>query len=215
MLYAFLVLSVLLPDLRLRAEPLYPLLGPASLDSLRTLLRQARPDTNRVNVLLRLAEDLLNKRDGAPARVDSAAHYLKAALALSQALGYAPGKIRGGYLSGLVAAHRGDGAGAVSLITGARRLGRQTGNQSLEAEGWYYLGEVYDRSERGLPEKIRCYEQSRRLYRQAGNTAKEAYLLKTLPTCTTCRATRPGGERIAGSNRPLPFGRLPETALHV
>ncbi|MBD0259008.1 MAG: histidine kinase [Cytophagales bacterium] len=180
LVYAFLVLSVLLPDLRLRAEPLYPLLGPGTLDSLRATLRQARPDANRVNVLLRLAEDLLNKRDGAPARVDSAERYLKEALALTHALGHTPGKIRGGYLSGLVAAHRGDGAGAVSLITGARRLGRQTGNLSLEAEGWYYLGEVYDRSERGLPEKIRCYEQSKRLYRQAGDTEKEAYLLKNI-----------------------------------
>jgi two-component sensor histidine kinase len=180
LVYAFLVLSVLLPDLRLRAEPLYPLLGPATLDSLRTTLRHGRPDSNRVNVLLRLAEDLINKSEGAPARADSADHYLKGALALSHALGYTPGKIRCGYLSGLVAAHRGDGAGAVSLITRARRLGRQTGNQSLEAEGWYYLGEVYDRSEEGLPEKIRCYEQSRRMYRQAGDTEKEAYLLKNV-----------------------------------
>jgi len=178
--YVFLVLSVLLPDLRLRAEPLYPLLGPASLDSLRTTLRQAWPDTNRVRELLRLAEDLFNKRNGVPARVDSAEGYLKGALALSNALGYTHGKIRCGYLSGLVAAHRGDGAGAVSRITAARRLGRQSGNRSLEAEGWYYLGEVYDRSDRGLPEKIRCYEQSKRLYWQAGDTEKEAYLLKNI-----------------------------------
>ena len=178
--YAFLVLSVLLPDLRLRAEPLYPLLGPASLDSLRTLLGQARADSNRVDLLLRLAEDAFNKRDAAPARVDSAGRYLTQALALSNALGYTYGKIRCGYLSGLVAAHRGDVGGAVSLITEARRLGRQTGNPSLEAEGWYYSGEVYDRSDEGLPEKIRCYEQSRELYRLAGNPEKEAYLLKNI-----------------------------------
>ena len=179
LLYAFLVLSVL-PDLRLRAEPLYPLLGPATLDCLRTTLRQAPPDTNRVHLLLRLAEDLFNKRNAVPARVDSAARYLAQALALSKSLGYTPGKVRSGYLSGLVAAHRGDGAGAVALIAGARRLGRQTGNLSLEAEGWYYLGEVYDRSAEGLPEKIRCYEQAGRLYRLAGETAKEAYLLKNV-----------------------------------
>ncbi len=51
-----LVLLVLLTGLRAGAEPLHPLLSPAAADSVRTLLRQGKPDTNRVSQLIRLGK---------------------------------------------------------------------------------------------------------------------------------------------------------------
>ena len=174
-----LVLLVFLTGLRVGAEPLYPLLSPAAADSVRTLLRQGKPDTNRVNWLLLLGEDFFNK-DLRPGDLDSAGRYCQEALALSRSLHFKTGQIRSGYLSGILASQRGNFAQGVSLVKKALTLSQHLGNLPLEAEGWYYLGEAYERSPEDLPEKIRCYAQARKQYRQLGNREKEAYLLKCI-----------------------------------
>ena len=184
-----LVLLVFLTGLRAGAEPLHPLLSPAAADSVRALLRQGKPDTNRVNWLLLLGEDFLNKSQEAlalshafliPGDLDSAGRYCREALALSQSLHFKKGQIRSGYLSGILAFQRGNVAQGVSLIKQALALSQQMGNLPLEAEGWYYLGTAYEHSPEGLPEKIRCYAQARKQYRQLGNREKEAYLFKCI-----------------------------------
>jgi two-component sensor histidine kinase len=184
-----LVLLVFLTNLRVRAEPLYPLLSPAAVDSVRTLLRQGKPDTNRVNWLLLLGEDFLNKSQESlvlsqafliPGDLDSAGRYCQEALALSQSLHFKAGQIRSGYLAGILASQRGNFEGGVLLVKKALALSSDTGNLPLEAEGWYYLGAAYEYLPEGLPEKIRCYAQARKYYRQLGNREKEAYLLKCI-----------------------------------
>ncbi len=184
-----LVLGLLVGSSRAPAEPLYPLLSPAAADSVRTLLRQGKPDTNRVNWLLQLGEEFLNKRQEAlalsqsyflPGDLDSAGRYCQEALALSQSLHFKTGQIRSGYLSGLLTSQRGNFEQGVSLVEKALALSRDLGNLPLEAEGWYYLGAAYELSPEGLPEKIRCYAQARKYYRQLGNREKEAYLLKCI-----------------------------------
>ncbi len=174
-----LVLLVCLTGLRVGAEPLHPLLSPAAADSVRTLLRQGKPDTNRVNWLLQLGEDFLNK-DLTPGDLDSAGRYCREALALSQSLHFKKGQIRCGYLSGIRSSLQGNFAQGVSQIQQALTLSQQMGSLALEAEGWYYLGEAHERSPEDLPEKIRCYAQARKCYRQLGNREKEAYLLKCI-----------------------------------
>jgi two-component sensor histidine kinase len=184
-----LVLLAFLTGLRAGAEPLHPLLSPAAADSVRTLLRQGKPDTNRVNWLLQLGEDFLNKSQDAlvlsqtyliPGDLDSAGRYCQEALALSQSLHFKAGQIRSGYLSGILASQRGNVEQGVSLVKQVLALSQDTGNLALEAEGWYYLGAAYEFSPEGLPEKIRCYAQARKYYRQLGNREKEAYLLKCI-----------------------------------
>jgi two-component sensor histidine kinase len=177
-----LALLVFLTGFRVWAEPLYPRLSPAAADSVRTLLRQSKPDTNRVNWLLLLGEDFLNKRQDAlvmsqsyflPGDLDSVGRYCQEALALSQSLHFKTGQIRSGYLSGLLASQRSNFAQGVSLVKRALALCQEMGNLPLEAEGWYYLGAAYELSPEGLPEKIRCYAQARK-------RGKEAYLLKCI-----------------------------------
>jgi tetratricopeptide (TPR) repeat protein len=174
-----LVLGLLVGSSGAPAEPLYPLLSPAAADSVRTLLRQGKPDTNRVNWLLQLGEDFLNK-DLRPGNLDSAGRYCQEALALSQSLHFKTGQIRSRYLLGVISSGRGNFAQGVSQIKQALTLNRDVGNLPLEAEGWYYLGEAYEESPEGLPEKIRCYGQARNRYRQLGNREKEAYVLKCI-----------------------------------
>jgi two-component sensor histidine kinase len=175
-----LVLLVFLTGLRAGAEPFHPLLSPAAADSLRTLLRQGKPDTNRVNWLLQLGEDFLNKGGVIPGDRDSAGRYCQEALALSQSLHFKKGQIRSGYFLGILSSWRGNVEQGVSLVKKALALSQQMDNLSLEAEGWFYLGEAYEYSPEDLPEKIRCYVQARKHYRQVGNREKEAYLLKCI-----------------------------------
>ncbi len=182
-------LLVFLTGLRVGAEPLHPLLSPAAADSVRTLLRQGKPDTNRVNWLLQLGEDFLNKSQDAlalsqsylmPSDLDSAGRYCQEALTLSHSLHFKTGQVRSGYLSGILASQRGYFAQGVAQIKQALALSRDLGNLPLEAEGWYYLGAAYELSPEGLPERIRCYAQARKYYRQVGNREKEAYLFKCI-----------------------------------
>lgn len=132
-----LVLLAFLTGFRVWAEPLYPLLSPAGVDSVRTLLRQSKPDTNRVNWLLQLGENFLNKSqsDLIPGDLDSAGRYCGEALTLSRSLQYKKGQIRSGYLSGILASRQGNFAQGVLLVKQALTLSQEVGNLPLEAEG--------------------------------------------------------------------------------
>ncbi len=174
-----LMLLVFLNSFRVGAEPFQPLLSSAAADSVRTLLRQGKPDTNRVNWLLQLGEDFI-ENSFIPGNLDSVSRYCQQALVLSRSLQYKKGQIRSGYLSGLLSSWQGNVEKGVTLIKQALTQSRDIGNLPLEAEGWYYLGEAYERSPEDLPEKIRCWTQARKRYRQLGNREKEAYLLKCI-----------------------------------
>ena len=175
-----LVLGLLVGTSGAPAEPLYPLLSTGAVDSLRTLLTQSRADTNQVQWLLRLGEDFLNKREIAVTHLDSARHYFTRGQRLSSALRFTAGRIRSGFLLGLVTARQKDRQLGMYAIERALSASRKSRLALLEAEGWYYLGEAYEESPEGLPEKIRCYGQARNRYRQLGNREKEAYVLKCI-----------------------------------
>ena len=134
------VLFVFLTGFRVGAEPLYPLLSPAAADSVRTLLRQGKPDTNRVNWLLLLGEDFLNKGGLIPGYRDTVGRYCREALALSRSLHFKKGQIRSGYFLGILSSRQGNVEQGVSLAKQALALSRDIGNLPLDAEGWYYLG---------------------------------------------------------------------------
>ena len=178
LIHIFLSLGVFITDLQVRAEPFHPQLSPVAADSVRTLLRQGTLDTNRVNWLLQLGEDFLNKGGLFLGYRDSVGRYCREALALSQSLQYKKGQIRSGYFLGILSSRQGNVEQGVSLVKKALALSRDLGNLPLEAEGWYYLGEAHELSPEGLPERIRCYAQARKYYRRLGNREKEAYLFK-------------------------------------
>jgi len=182
-----LIVLVLLTGYRVGAEPFHPLLSSASVDSISSLLLHSKPDTNRVNWLLQLGEDFLSKSgimtdrlQALPGYGDSVSRYGQEALALSQSLQYRKGQIRSGYVLGRLFSRQRHVEEGVSLIKKAMAWSGDLGDLPLEAEGWYYLGETYERSTEDLPEKIRCYAQARNRYRQLGNQEKEAYVLKCI-----------------------------------
>jgi two-component sensor histidine kinase len=163
-----------------RAEPLYPLLSKAAVEQLRARLPRSPADTNRVDILLQLGGDLLAKHDELGTPLGDAQAYSRQALALSQALHFTTGIIRSEYNLGQFSTLTGDTATAHATIRRALRLSRQANNKPLEALGWYYLGNVYDRVEHDFPAKIQCYQRAKNLYAQLGDRIKEAYLLKTI-----------------------------------
>jgi two-component sensor histidine kinase len=177
-----LILMLFLVGHRVGAQTFHPWLSSAAADSVHTLILQSKADTNRVNWLLELGEDFANKSQShlLPGDLDSAGRYYREALALTESLHFKQGQIRSGYLLGILASHQDNFAQGVSMVKEALALSQALGNLRLEAEGWYYLGQAYERSPEGIPERIRCYAQSRKLYRQLGNKEKEAYLLKCI-----------------------------------
>src|SRR5690554_5081897 len=102
-----LTLLIFLIGFRVSAQTFHPSLLSAAADSVHTLLQQSKPDTNRVNWLLRLGEDVLS-RSGImterllviPAYRGGVGRFGQEALALSQSWEYKKGQIRSGYLLG-------------------------------------------------------------------------------------------------------------------
>jgi two-component sensor histidine kinase len=166
-----------------QAEPLYPLLSKTSVDSLQRLRRQSKPDTQRVNLLLKLGQDLISKHgellitgDGqADIGVDSAYAYLTQAAALSRTLHFIPGTIES--LQSLARLNQNKEA-ARKLFQESIRLASQHGCWKLEALGWLYLGRANHHTASYLPEKERCFRRALALVQgHARRSKEEGYLL--------------------------------------
>ncbi|TGD82549.1 histidine kinase dimerization/phosphoacceptor domain -containing protein [Hymenobacter wooponensis] len=175
-----LLLLLLTVSLSAWGEPLYPLLSPAQVSQLQTRLRQAQPDTGRLQVLLQLSGDLIAKHDELGAPLGNAEAYCRQAQALSQAQHDTVHLIESLYYLGQIRAMAGNNEAGQRLIRRALQLSRQINAKQQEAIGWYYLGNTYPRVEQEFPAKIRCYQQARERFQQLGGKAEEAYLLKTI-----------------------------------
>lgn len=162
------------------AEPLQPPLSQAAVDSLTRLLPQTAPDTNRVNVLLLLSQNLIDRHNELGTDLANADEYARQAQALSDKLHFTSGKIRSLFMLSRTSEIKEHSAIGTALVQEALALCRQQHYLRLEALGWYYLGEAHDASAPNLPEKMRCYQRAMRCYQQLGDKPKEAYLLKTI-----------------------------------
>lgn len=171
-----------------QAEPLYPLLSKTAVDSLQRLRRQSKPDTQRVNLLLKIGQDLISRHgellitgDGqADKGVDSAYAYLTQAAALSRTLHFIPGTIESlqslGRLNQNKEAARGPFQESI-------RLASQHSYWKLEALGWLYLGRTYQHTAAYLPQKERYFRQALALVQgHAPRSKEEGYLLVLLAT---------------------------------
>jgi two-component sensor histidine kinase len=150
-------------------------------DSLKALLRRHNPDTSRVNQLILLSDYYLSrhKEIGSKEYLEEAYFYYRQAAGLSNESAFASGQIRCQYLlSSIISRQGGQDRQIKDLIKKGIRLSRKAGDKLLEAEGWNSLAAVYTHTSEELPEKLRCYEQAREAFRQAGNRQAEAEMLK-------------------------------------
>jgi two-component sensor histidine kinase len=161
------------------AEPIHPVLSPAVVRQLQAQLRQSAPDTNRVNLLLRLGTDILEQSEEASTEFRMAGAYCRQAQALSATLHYTAGRIGSLYALGYYQTLTPDTAGRDLLRQGIR-LSQQQHWPRLAALGWYRLGNSYPRVAQDLPRTLACYQQANRLFGQAGARQEAAYMLKAL-----------------------------------
>jgi two-component sensor histidine kinase len=172
-------LGLLLLSFASRAEPIYPLLGPAALGRLRTQLRQSRPDTSRVKLLLQLSADILERSEELNTDFRPALVYCQRAQALSETLHFAQGRIGSWYALGQYHTLALDTAGR-SLLRQGIRLSQQLHRRPLEALGWCRLGNSYPRVAHDLPRSLACYQRASSLFQQTGARREAAYMLKAM-----------------------------------
>jgi two-component sensor histidine kinase len=173
-------LLLLITSLASQAEPLYPLLSSTAIDSLRTILRQGKADTNRVKALLLLSNDLISKHEELELALDSAYSYGRQAQRLSNKLGFASGQISSQYVLGRFLQYDNQVATTKALLQQGLARSQQLGARRLAADGWYYLAIAYDRSAEEMPERLRCLQQAAEQYAKLHDRAKEAFVLKTI-----------------------------------
>ncbi len=153
---------------------------PDRTDSLQRLLRPAKADTNRVQVLLELGTYYLHKARETGTGLDSADGYARQAYQASRHLGYREGQVGSTLLLGRIYLEKGDRSDADSCFSGAFALVRQTGDKSREARTWLRVGNYYPRTDENLARKMQCYTQALSLYRQAGRKDGEAVALRAI-----------------------------------
>jgi two-component sensor histidine kinase len=160
-----------------QAEPLYLPLSQARVDSLKARLWQSAPDTNRVNLLVQLSNDLIDKKYILGKPIDSAAVYIRQAQALSKALGFKNGQIDSDYaLAYLVVFDKGNQAR--KTISSALARSQQRHDKAREAIGWYLLGCTHDYSPAQQIQSARYFERAAQLFRANHDQRREAHSLK-------------------------------------
>lgn len=161
-------------------EPLFSLLPQKSVDSLKTLLAASRQDTNRIKILLTLSADLITRHEEFDMGLGNAYAYGEQAGQLSQRLHFRAGEIQSACVLGRIEAINGNRKRAEQFLRNVLSYYTRQGDKSGQAATWYFLGQIYERGSEGLPRKIACYEQARKLYQQLGRVDKQAYMLKTI-----------------------------------
>ena len=173
-----LLFSLLAAGLPCAAEAIHPRLPKAAFDSLRNQLQHSRPDTHRVQLLLRITDDLLLQSDDLGTDLRPALAYAQQAAALSARLHFAAGHIGSLYMLGQVHEYMEQDTLGTGLIRQGIAQSQQEHLPRLEAFGWLYLGESYGPSLPALAAKLFCYQRGQALFRQLGDKEKEAYMLK-------------------------------------
>ncbi|UOQ68322.1 tetratricopeptide repeat-containing sensor histidine kinase [Hymenobacter volaticus] len=161
-----------------QAEPLYPLLDSAAVARLYTQLRQSQPDTNRVQLLLQLGTDVLDRSEELDVDFKPAWSFYRQAQALSATLHYQTGLISCLYMRGRLQSIASADTSGLSSIRRGIKLSQQQHRSRLEALGWFHLGNSYPRVAYYLPLSIACFQRAGNLYRQLGRRGETAYMLK-------------------------------------
>ena len=168
------------PGWTLRAEPLYPLLRPATADSLRQELWRTLPGRRRLQLLLRLGQDLIINHRDVVALLDSAEAYCQQAAALSRRLSDAHGQIESRYALGNLCLARDQVAEGTKWLEQGLASSTRLHYARLEADGWYYLSDTYSSSGANTTRRIACLRRAMALYQTLGDGTRAAYTLKTI-----------------------------------
>jgi two-component sensor histidine kinase len=167
-------------------EPFYPALSPAKVDSLRRQLRQSRPDTSRVKLLLALSNNLSSIIYDADMDVtsysDTVLAYVKQAQRLSDKLGFVTGQIDSKYAIAyyLVCNNEGQKREIREAAQSGLVISQQYHNAYREAIGWYLLNASYNSSLSELGQRLQGFKKAVHLFRATHHPQQEAFVLKEI-----------------------------------
>lgn len=151
-----------------------------SIDSLKVLLQQSRPDTNRANLLLELARSFILKPGEQASDLDTALLLVRQGYSVSRYLQYEKGE-GNAYLIG-AQAYRESGNTQQARRFGQTAIHRFTKNRHVAelAAAYMELGNTYGSYDEELKQRIKYYERALPLFQQAGNKEREATTLREL-----------------------------------
>ncbi|MGA0557489.1 histidine kinase dimerization/phosphoacceptor domain -containing protein [Larkinella sp. VNQ87] len=151
-----------------------------SIDSLKVLLKQSRPDTNRAKLLLELARSYIMKPGERAADLDTALLLVRQGYSISRYFHFTKGE-GNAYLIG-AQAYREKGE-----VQQARRFGQTAINRFVKnhhsaelAAAYMEMGNTFGNSNEELRQKVKQYESALRLFQQVGNLERQAVTLKEL-----------------------------------
>lgn len=174
------LLAILLTARSAIAEPFLALLTKHQADSLRLGLSKNQADTVQVDRFIQLGQFYVYKPGEIKSDLDSAFLFYKQAFTLSKKLVFTRGEIRALYVLGAIQAEKHDEKQAELTHKTAISMSRKLGYMALEAEGWYYLGDVGGITAATTPGKIGYYTESMKLYGRMGNINKQAYVVRMI-----------------------------------
>src|SRR5690554_3316208 len=146
-------------------------------DSLETKLRQSKPDTNRINLLLLLTDPFAAVNDNKSYNLDTALFYARQADSLSNILKFTKGLILGRYHLASLLVQKGETQKAKDMLLEGIKISRESGYNRQGAEGWYTLRDTYMVSKEKLSEVILWYERAMIVSQKIGNRQIEADIL--------------------------------------
>ncbi|MBW8687396.1 tetratricopeptide repeat-containing sensor histidine kinase [Chitinophaga rhizophila] len=140
--------------------------------------QKAPTDIPAVQRLWELGDKLLNSPHPSPAAIDSVMLLGRQIVAQSRHLQYLQGTGLGSLLISRAHRHKGLNEEAKPFAREALRILRTAGTDAQKAEAFIELGNCYSNSEADLPEKIHLFEEGIAVWRQIGDTLKQASLLE-------------------------------------
>ena len=151
-----------------------------SIDSLKVLLQQSRPDTNRANLLLEMARSYILKPGEQASDLDTALLLVRQGYSVSRYLTYEKGQ-GVAYLIG-AQAYRESGNTRQARRFGQTAIHRFAKNRHVAelAAAYMELGNTYGSSDEDIKQRIKYYERALPLFQQVGNKEREATTLREL-----------------------------------
>jgi two-component sensor histidine kinase/tetratricopeptide (TPR) repeat protein len=180
LLFQCLFVLILASAASVTGEPIHSQMTSQKAESVKARLKFSKPDTNKVNKLLLLAEFYVYKQSATAQDFADAMKYGEEAQILSKKLNFVKGQIRALYILGDYYSRAEGKEKAFIRYAEGIELSRKTGDTNLEAEGLFYTGYVSEWYGEPKEKIYQYYKGSMDLFKSLKMTEKQAYLLKTI-----------------------------------
>ncbi|WP_454801249.1 tetratricopeptide repeat-containing sensor histidine kinase [Mucilaginibacter phyllosphaerae] len=131
---------------------------------LQKSIKQSRPDTSRIKLLLKAGDYYLNKKGWFKVDKDTALTFLNQALALSRILHTVKWENEALQCIGYSYLHVDDVENGSRFFMKVIQYYRSRHDKDLEAKTWERFGDAFNRGPNTLEKKIECYREAQKIY---------------------------------------------------